>query len=287
MKILWQVSFRPLNKSRINNEVQNTFIDNIRKFNADITFCVTQFDDYGVKKFLNKKKVKMKYFNYPKRKLPKNVKYSNSIMLNNSLKYYLKNDFDYFIFSNADVILSKKIIKILKLVKQNNYMGFIYPNILIKNSKPESSFKPHYGIDFIAFKLSKDKAKQFLKYLSNYKQYNWGVIDNFYVSIGDALKLESENLFKKINLYKIENKFSDFKENRKWQIDSWKKNNYYFKRFLKKNNLPKYYATGSYYYLLFKVFKLKDMNLKLFVIYLRFYSLLPFSMLKKVFKIFF
>ena len=50
MKILWQVSFRPLNKSRINNEVQNTFINNIRKYDADITFCVTQFDDYGVKK---------------------------------------------------------------------------------------------------------------------------------------------------------------------------------------------------------------------------------------------
>ncbi len=207
-------------------------------------------------------------------------------MLNNSLKYYLKNDFDYFIFSNADVILSKKIVKILKSVKQDNYMGFIYPNVLIKNSKIESSFKPHYGIDFIAFKLSKDKAKQFLKYLNNYKQYNWGVIDNFYISIGHALKLKSENLFKKINLYKIENQFSDFKENRKWQIDSWKKNNYYFKKFLKKNNLPKLYATGSYYYLLFKVFKFKDMNLKLFLIYLRFYSFLPLNILKKIFKIF-
>ena len=287
MKILWQVSFRPLNKSRINNEVQNTFINNIRKYDADITFCVTQFDDYGVKKFLKKKKIKMKYFNYPKRKLPKNVKYSNSIMLKNSLKYYLKNNYDYFIFSNADVILSKKIIKILKLVKEDNYMGFIYPNILIKNGKQESSFKPHFGIDFIAFRLSVDKAKQFLKYLNSYKQYNWGVIDNFYISIGDALNLKSENLFKKINLYKVENKFSDFKENREWQIDSWKKNNYYFKKFLKKNNLPNLYATGSYYYLLFKVFKFKDMNLKLFLIYLRFYSFLPFHLLKKILKIFF
>ena len=87
-------------------------------------------------------------------------------MLKNSLKYYLKNNFDYFIFSNADVILSKKIIKILKSVKQDNYMGFIYPNILIKNSKQESSFKAHYGIDFIAFKLSTNRAKQFLKYFN-------------------------------------------------------------------------------------------------------------------------
>ena len=60
-----------------------------------------------------------------------------------------------------------------------------------------------------------------------------------------------------------------------------------YKRFLKKNNLPKLYATGSYYYLLIKVFKLKDMNLKLFLIYLRFYFFLPFNLIRKIIKIFF
>ena len=63
--------------------------------------------------------------------------------------------------------------------------------------------------------------------------------------------------------------------------------NIYVKRFLKKNNLPKLYATGSYYYLLIKVFKLKDMNLKLFLIYLRFYFFLPFNLIRKIIKIFF
>ena len=33
MKILWQVSFRPFNKSATNNKVQNHFIDNLIKFN--------------------------------------------------------------------------------------------------------------------------------------------------------------------------------------------------------------------------------------------------------------
>ena len=56
MKILWQVSFRPLNKSKFNDNVQNIFLDNIKKFKADITFSITQFDDYGVKNFLKKKK---------------------------------------------------------------------------------------------------------------------------------------------------------------------------------------------------------------------------------------
>ncbi len=58
MKILWQVSFRPLNKSKSNDNMQSRFIDNIKKFDADITFSITQFDDYGVKNFLKKKKLK-------------------------------------------------------------------------------------------------------------------------------------------------------------------------------------------------------------------------------------
>ena len=98
MKILWQVSFRPLNKSKFNDNVQSIFLDNVKKFKADITFSITQFDDYGVKNFLKKKKIKKKFFNHPKKLLPKNSKYSNSIMLKNSLNYYIKKNFDYFIF---------------------------------------------------------------------------------------------------------------------------------------------------------------------------------------------
>jgi len=283
MKILWQVSFRPLNKSKSNDNTQSAFLENIKKFDADITFSITQFDDFGVKSFLKKKKIKKKFFNFPKKLLPKNSKYSNSIMLKNSLNYYIKKNFDYFIFSNADILISKKIINILKLVKVNDYMGFIYPNTLIKNGKLTSSFTPHYGIDFIVFKLSKKKAKLFLKLLKNYKQYDWGVIDNFYIAIGEALQMNFENLFKKIKLKKIENKFKDFNENREWQIKSWKKNNEFFKKFLKKNNLSLFYAFGSYYYLLFKIFRIRDMNLKLLIIYLRFYLFLPFHLIKKLF----
>ena len=61
MKILWQVSFRPLNKSKFNDNVQSRFLDNVKRFNADITFSITQFDDYGVKNFLKKKKLKKNF----------------------------------------------------------------------------------------------------------------------------------------------------------------------------------------------------------------------------------
>ena len=50
-------------------------------------------------------------------------------------------------------------------------------------------------------------------------------------------------------------KFKDFNESRAWQIQSWKKNNYFFKKFLRKNNLSILYSIGSYYYLLFKNFE--------------------------------
>ena len=82
-------------------------------------------------------------------------------MLKNSLSYYIKKNFDYFVFSNADILISKKVINILRLIKINDHMGFIYPNTLIKNGKAISGYTPHYGIDFIAFKLTKKKAKLF------------------------------------------------------------------------------------------------------------------------------
>ena len=105
MKILWQVSFRPFGKSKINDDIQKKFVENIKKMKADITLSVTQFDDYGVKNFLNRSNIKFKYFNIPKKKLPNGSKYSNSMMLINSINYFISKDFDYFIFSNADVFI--------------------------------------------------------------------------------------------------------------------------------------------------------------------------------------
>ena len=100
-------------------------------------------------------------------------------------------------------------------------------------------------------------------------------------------KTNDKKLFKKIKIKKIKNKFKDFNEDRKWQIKSWKKNNEFFKIFLKKNNLSLFYAFGSYYYLLFKILRIRDLNFKLFLIYFRFYLFLPINLLKKILKIIF
>ncbi len=283
MKILWQVSFRPLYKSKNNDDIQEKFIKNISKLNLDITLAVTQFDEVGIEDFIKKNNLKYKYFNFPKNKLPEGKKYSNSIMLKNSLEYYIKNQYNYFVFSNSDVIISEYISKIFNSEKPEDYMGFIYPNILIKNGNKINSTTPHYGIDFIVFKLSKQKAIDFLNLVKMYQQYDWGLIDNFYIACSDKMKLNTENLFKKIKLIKYENKFSDFDENRDWQIKSWNENFIFFKEFIKKNKLSIFYLYGSYYFLLIKLFKIKDLNFDLIIVYLKLFLNLPAHILKKIF----
>ena len=86
------------------------------------------------------------------------------------------------------------------------------------------------------------------------------------------------NLFKYINVIKFDNDFQSFKEDREWQINSWKQNQQYLLNFLKDNKLSKLYAYGSYYYLLFKIFRLRDLNLRLFFSYLIFF---PYNFIKK------
>ena len=93
------------------------------------------------------------------------------------------------------------------------------------------------------------------------------------------MNLEIINLFKKTNIIKFENDFDAFTEDRSWQINSWNENQKYFLNFLKKNNLSKLYAYGSYYYLLMKIFRFKDLNFKLLLSYLIFY---PYNILKKL-----
>ena len=81
-----------------------------------------------------------------------------------------------------------------------------------------------------------------------------------------------------MKVIKFENDFRSFSEDRSWQINSWKDNQKYFIEFLNKFKLSKLYAFGSYYYLLYKIFNLKDLNFNLFLSYLIFY---PYNLFKK------
>jgi len=282
MKALWLVSFRPIGKSKINDFFQNIFVDSILSLNQDITFSLTQFDEKNVKEFIEQKKLKNYFINYPKEKLPLNKKYSNHIMLNNALDQYIENDYDYLICSSADIIVPNNFFDELSKIKKNEFCGLIYPNIHITNGVVKNNYWPHYGIDLICFKISKNRAKKFKEIIKNYKQYDWGIIENFYVSICEVLELDIHNLFKNSNAVKFDNDFQAFNENRISQEKAWKENQKYFLEFLKENNLSKLYAYGSYYYLLFKIFRIKDFNFKLLISYLIFY---PYNLIKKIFKI--
>ena len=120
-------------------------------------------------------------------------------------------------------------------IKNNNFCALVYPNIHITNGIIKNNYWPHYGIDLIVFKIS--KALKFKELITSYNQYDWGVIENFYISVCELLNLNIINLFKYMNVLKFDNDFKAFKENREWQIKSWKENQGYLINFLKKNNL--------------------------------------------------
>ena len=283
MKALWLVSFRPIGKSKINDLFQSIFIDSIKSLNYDITFSLTQFDEPNVKEFIEEKKIKNFYNNISKKDLPEKKKYSNKLMLDNALDQYInKGDFEYLIYSTADIIVPNNLFQSLSKIKLNNYCAFIYPNTHSTNGSIKNSFWPHFGIDLIIFKISKEKALLFKKIIKSYNQYDWGINENFYIAASEALKLKTINIVKNSNVIKFDNDFESFSEDRSWQSVSWRENQGYLLNFLKHNNLNKLYAYGSYYYLLFKVFNLKDLNFNLLLSYLIFY---PYNLVKKIIKL--
>ena len=284
MKALWIVSFRPIDKSKINDFFQGLFIDSIKSIDYDITLSLTQFDEQNVKSFIDSKEILNFYTNISKKNLPENKKYSNKLMLDNALKQFIENkDYQYLIYSTADIIVPSNLFVELSKIKLNEFCALIYPNTHITNGKIRNIFWPHYGIDLIIFKLSKEKAIYFKEIIKSYDQYDWGIIENFYISVAEALNLKKINLFNKMNVLKFDNDLKAFSENRNWQINSWKENQKYFLNFLKKNKLSKLYAYGSYYYLLYKIFNIKDLNLNLLLAYLIFY---PYNLFKKIIQIF-
>ena len=283
MKALWLVSFRPIGKSKINDFFQSIFVDSIASLDFDVTFSLTQFDEENVKKFVEQKKIKNHYINIPKNELPNGKKYSNHLMLKNALNQFIENDYQYLICSSADIIVPNNIFKVMSKINKDEFCALIYPNIHITNGVVKNNYWPHYGIDLIAFKITKEKALKFKELTKNYKQYDWGIIENFYISVSEALKLERINLFKYSNTIKFDNDFSAFSENRESQKIAWKENQKYFLNFLKENKLSKMYAYGSYYYLLYKIFRFRDLNYNLVLSILIFY---PYNLFKKLIKIF-
>ena len=281
-------SLRPIGKSIENDKIQDLFIKSVNNIDKSIKFSLTQFDDDNVQEYLIKNKINCYFSNIEKKKLPIGKKYSNKLMLENGLNQFLKDDFKYFIYSTADLLIPKNIFSHIESMKEFNSSdeccALVYPNILKKNGLIKSVTTPHYGIDIFIFKITKKSAEKLKNAILNWHQYDWGINDNFYVSVCELLNLPIYNIYKNINIIKHENDFKTINENREWQINSWKENQKYLLNFLKDNNLPNLYATGSYYYLLLKIFRLKDMSINLVITYIKFYLKLPLALLSKISK---
>ena len=260
MKLLIATSFRPFGFSKDNDLYQTMFINSLKGLDCNLTICATQFDDIGVENFLKKSELNYIYNNIPKNNLPSKKKYSNQKIFLRALQEFCKdeNDYDFFIYSTSDILLPSNLINELKKRRDFFNVSLIYPNTLIRNGKMINYYDVVYGIDIIIFRMNKTKANLFLRSLEDWQQYDWGINENFLLSVADLLKLPIFNLIKNMDLIKFENNLAEIKEDRSWQINSWNLNRIYLIDFLKKNHLSLLYAKGSYYYLLYKIFNFKD-----------------------------
>ena len=193
MKALWLVSFRPIGKSKVNDFFQSIFVDSIKSLDFDITFSLTQFDEENVKEFVEKKKLKNHYINIPKSELPSGKKYSNHLMLKNALNQFIEHDYQYLVCSSADIIVPDNIFKSLSKINKDEFCALIYPNIHITNGVVKNNYWPHYGIDLIAFKISKEKAIKF-KELSKFPEVrrDLAIIVDSNISAGEVIDLAKE-----------------------------------------------------------------------------------------------
>jgi hypothetical protein len=285
MKFLWSTSFRSFGNSVNNDIIQKNFLNSFKSLNLDITLFVTQFGEEEVKNQLKEQSIKYIYKD-AKDKIPVNKKYSNKYMLKYSLEEFLRGDYDYYVHSTADLILPFNIKEsLLKFKNKTNTLFFIFPNTLVVNGKLTNPNSPLFGIDIFIYKIDKEMAKSMLYLVEDWEQYDWGIVDNFLISISEKIKLDFVNLYKTSNIIKFENDFYSFGENSSSQKLSWIENNNNYLKFLKKNGINSLYAKGSYYFLALKFFRIKDLNLMLFICYLKlFFNFFLYS-LKKILSI--
>ena len=280
MKLLWSTSFRSFGKSVSNDNIQRNFLSSIVSKKFDITLFITQFGEISIEEEIKNYQIKYKLKD-AKNNIPVNKKYSNKFMLKYSLEEFIKGDYEYYVHSTADLILPFNLIENLARFKKNNKLFFIFPNTLIVNGKIINPNSPLFGIDIFIFKIDKTKAKLFLDLVEDWEQYDWGIVDNFLISVADKINLGFVNLYKSSNIIKFENDFSSFNENISWQKNSWTENKVYFLKFLNKNKMSTLYANGSYYYLAYKFFQIKDLNLNLFICYIKLFFHGLYNFIKK------
>ena len=137
MSILWMTSLRPIGKSIENDKIQEIFVKSLENLSPKISLSLTQFDDHGVEDYINKKKIKNFFTNVSRDMLPPGNKYSNKIMLENALDQFLENNYEYLVYSTADILVPRNIFNEVdkikkKLGNEKSFCALVYPNTLKK-----------------------------------------------------------------------------------------------------------------------------------------------------------
>ena len=140
MKALWLVSFRPIGKSKLNDFFQSIFVDSVKSLDSDITFSLTQFGEQNVKEFIKNKEITNIFKDISKSELPAGKKYSNKLMLENALDQFIDGDFQYLIYSTADIIVPNDLFRVLSNIKDERFCALIYPNTHVTNGKIKNNF---------------------------------------------------------------------------------------------------------------------------------------------------
>ena len=276
MKILWITSFRGFKKKSRDTSIQFKFLKEISK-NKNIDFCVTQFGEINVKKQLQKNIKKFYFYDYGKNR---NYKYCQNKVLKNGLVIAKKSNYDLFVWSTADIMLSNNYFNEFKKIKKNT-IATVFPNIHVYKKKFDKT-KPNFGLDIFIFNLEKKKIIKLNKLNNECPNYDWGSYEHFLFSLYKVLKTKIINLNGYVNIFKFDNQENELTYTRLSQVKSWKRNNDYLKKFLKKYRQNSLYASGSFYFIAFKLIGRTPLMIDNLVIYIRLSLKFLITVLKKI-----
>lgn len=279
MKILWVTTFRSFGISKKNDILQKKFLKNLQKLKCEVTLSVTIFNEVNIEKNVNVKGIDTIFFKN-KKKLPYNSKYSQSICMQNAMKLF-DEKYDCIIWSTADISIPQNLIDKIQSYREKDILMTVFPMYYISSKNKIDSYSSNWGLDLFILKINtKEKIRKLKRIIIQCPNFGWGCYEHFFSSISDALNIRFINICKNLVIKKYNNDRNAFYDFRKNEIISWKINQQYLIKYLKKNNLSNFFATGSMYYLIYKFFNFKEMNFRLFVIYLKIFFMLPINLIK-------
>ena len=154
-------------------------------------------------------------------------------------------------------------------------MNIIHIFVVLLKTRISTDFQP-------IFNLEKLKILQLIRLNNQCPNYDWGSYEHFLFSIHKVLKAKIVNLNGYVNIFKFDNQENELTDTQLSQIKSWKRNNNYLKKFLKKYKQSILYASGSFYFIAFKLIGRTPLTLDNLIIYARLFNKFLIAIIKKL-----